>query len=409
MIYIDNNEETQVVFIPRGAVKIGVAPPVSEESLSDYYTKNQVNSLLQHYPTKSEVQGLIPDVDLSGYQEKLVSSENIKTVNGVSLLGSGNVNVKVPHFVFTLDMENGKANLVEGDASHLLHLVTTSGQFTAELTLGDICVNYLTVYKGENGTATVTFDAQETYLSVILADEGVPYTDMPVQYVDKKTVLGITEILAEKQDKLVSGTSIKTVNGETLLGKGDIKIEGGSGSIPHFVFTLDEVNSKANLIQGDPDQILELALGHGQFTAMLFTGDSCVDYTSVVTDWNGTVSVNFETQEDYIFIFLESGGIKFGEDFPVQTIEKLKMWGIYDRLAEKQDKLVSGKNIKTVNGESLLGNGDITIEGGTVDADSLERAIMDSPYISAILARVENLEDRVEEIEENNNNMVSEL
>ena len=408
MIYIDNNEETQVVFIPRGAVKIGVAPPVSEESLSDYYTKNQVNSLLQHYPTKSEVQGLIPDVNLSGYQEKLVSSENIKTVNGVSLLGSGNVNVKVPHFVFTLDMENGKANLVEGDASHLLHLVTTSGQFTAELTLGDTCVNYLMVYKGENGTATVTFDAQGSYLSVILADEGVPYTDMPVQYVDKKTVLGITEILAEKQDKLVSGKNIKTVNGESLLGKGDIKIEGGSGSIPHFVFTLDGENGKANLIQGDPEQLIELALGHGQFTAMLFTGDSCVDYTSVDTE-NSSVTVNFETQEDYIFIFLESGGIKFSGDFPVQTIERLKMWGIFDRLAEKQDKLVSGKNIKTVNGESLLGNGDITIEGGTVDADSLERAITDSPYISAILARLENLEDRVDEIEENNNNMVSEL
>lgn len=301
MIYIDNNEETQVVFIPRGAVKIGVTPPVSEESLSDYYTKNQVNGLLQSYPTRTETESIVNEavkdidlsdyytkkqvddkvkdvkVDLSGYQEKLVSSENIKTINGESLLGEGDIRIEggsgsIPHFVFTLDMENGKANLVEGDASHLLHLVTTSGQFTAELTFGDTCVNYLMVYKGENGTASVTFDAQEIYLSVFLADEGVPYTDMPVQYVDKKTVLGITEIL-----------------------KG------------------------------------------------------------------------------------------------------------------KQDKLVSGKNIKTVNGKSLLGSGDITIEGGTVDADSLERAIRDSPYISAILARVEILEDRVEEIEENNNNMVSEL
>ena len=34
--------------------------------------------------------------------------------------------------------------------------------------------------------------------------------------------------------------------------------------------------------------------------------------------------------------------------------------------ADKQDKLVSGTNIKTVNGQSLLGSGNITIEGGTV-------------------------------------------
>lgn len=32
--------------------------------------------------------------------------------------------------------------------------------------------------------------------------------------------------------------------------------------------------------------------------------------------------------------------------------------------ADKQDKLVSGTNIKTVNGESLLGSGDLTVGGG---------------------------------------------
>ena len=31
----------------------------------------------------------------------------------------------------------------------------------------------------------------------------------------------------------------------------------------------------------------------------------------------------------------------------------------------KQDKLVSGENIKTINGESILGSGDITISGGS--------------------------------------------
>ena len=36
----------------------------------------------------------------------------------------------------------------------------------------------------------------------------------------------------------------------------------------------------------------------------------------------------------------------------------------YDLANGKQDKLVSGTNIKTINGQSLLGSGDITIEGG---------------------------------------------
>lgn len=36
----------------------------------------------------------------------------------------------------------------------------------------------------------------------------------------------------------------------------------------------------------------------------------------------------------------------------------------YDLANGKQDKLVSGTNIKTINGQSLLGSGDITIQGG---------------------------------------------
>lgn len=38
--------------------------------------------------------------------------------------------------------------------------------------------------------------------------------------------------------------------------------------------------------------------------------------------------------------------------------------GVYTALGSKQDTLVSGTNIKTVNNTSLLGSGNITIEGG---------------------------------------------
>lgn len=39
-----------------------------------------------------------------------------------------------------------------------------------------------------------------------------------------------SDAIEKKQDKLVSGTNIKTVNGQSLLGKGDVAItSGGSG------------------------------------------------------------------------------------------------------------------------------------------------------------------------------------
>lgn len=39
-----------------------------------------------------------------------------------------------------------------------------------------------------------------------------------------------------------------------------------------------------------------------------------------------------------------------------------------DEVATKQDLLVSGTNIKTINGGSILGSGDITVQGGGGDA-----------------------------------------
>jgi hypothetical protein len=58
-------------------------------------------------------------------------------------------------------------------------------------------------------------------------------------------------------------------------------------------------------------------------------------------------------------------------DFTKEYKEKLDGLSNYDdtelrnKLGDKQDNLVSGQNIKTINGESILGIGDIEIQGGT--------------------------------------------
>lgn len=44
------------------------------------------------------------------------------------------------------------------------------------------------------------------------------------------TITGLSSAIAAKQDTLVSGTNIKTVNGQSLLGAGDLTIAGGGGA-----------------------------------------------------------------------------------------------------------------------------------------------------------------------------------
>ena len=73
----------------------------------------------------------------------------------------------------------------------------------------------------------------------------------------------------------------------------------------------------------------------------------------------------------------------------------------YDLASSKQDALVSGENIKTINGESILGSGDITVGGGgaTEMTDAEVNTAVDDAFVynitlnaGASIASVQNLQ-----------------
>lgn len=91
-------------------------------------------------------------------------------------------------------------------------------------------------------------------------------------------------------------------------------------------------------------------------------------------------------------ITIQGGGMSSGE---VQTMIDTSVSG-------KQDTLVSGTNIKTINNESILGSGNIIIEGGgsiTIDP-SLDSGSTNAVANSAITTEFNNIEDRLAEDEE---------
>lgn len=70
-----------------------------------------------------------------------------------------------------------------------------------------------------------TTTAIKTFNEVIAFLDGIQDTK------DLSSIIAsIEQQIAGKQDKLVSGTNIKTINGQSLLGSGNITIEGGNGS-----------------------------------------------------------------------------------------------------------------------------------------------------------------------------------
>ena len=130
------------------------------------------------------------------------------------------------------------------------------------------------------------------------------------------------EELATKQDSLISGYNIKTINGQDVLGLGNIEISGGgSGAID---------------------------------SELSETSDNPVQNKVITTALNG-----------------------------------------------KQDSLVSGTTIKTINGNSILGEGNIEITGGTVDttmSDTSENAVQNKvikTYVDGLVGDINSVLTRI--------------
>ena len=98
-----------------------------------------------------------------------------------------------------------------------------------------------TTYNIEDSNATKTIElTQAQYDALTVKDPNTFYIITDAQGVDlsnyytKSETSGATEIstaLNAKQDTLVSGTNIKTINNESILGSGNIEIQGGGKAV----------------------------------------------------------------------------------------------------------------------------------------------------------------------------------
>lgn len=183
-----------------------------------------------------EIKTYIDDKD-SGLQETLVSGTNIKTINGQSLLGQGNIDIDNV-FVATYgqtnfsDIENainnGEVVVVKGFNQHNQGEVYVVSVFT-KLYGGTI---YLTCV--ESGMSNVIFFGTNINWQFMRRELQERLADgLNIKTINNESLLGsgnlslptktyIDNLVATKQDTLVSGTNIKTINNESLLGSGNI-------------------------------------------------------------------------------------------------------------------------------------------------------------------------------------------
>ena len=186
------------------------------------------------------------------------------------------------------------------------------------------------------------------------------------------TTQALNTALAAKQDTLISGENIKSINGNSILGSGDISIH------PEIVNLTDGVNSssfyenlmrKTDVVKKDTPQIFVYTSYANNIsqTAICFSthdNDGFVQHLSLGSNHNSFRKLSNNTSGGYYVVTTN-----WTEDYSQSLLNKLKNlpWNVdlQNSLNGKQPTLVSGTNIKTINGESVLGSGNITIGGGS--------------------------------------------
>ena len=327
-------------------------------------------------------------------QDKLVSGTNIKTINNESILGNGNIEVK------------GKE-----------HVSLTYAEWEA-----------------------LSYDEQ-------MADKVYLIKDAENVY----------------QAPLVSGTNIKTINGNSILGEGNIEIQGGGGGtsehqnitqaeydaltpeqkqadIVYFITDADvvyatqeqvqEVGNSVNTLSGRVETAeteINNIKNAGYATQTWVSGQgylNAADKTELegkingkqdagdyatntrdnevegkIPDVTGYATQTWVSSQGYLNTAdkteLESqiNGKQDAGDYALKSeIPDVTGFATKTEVSAKQDTLVSGTNIKTINGNSILGSGNIEIKGGGGSGDEHQSITYDEWYA---LSEEEKMADKV--------------
>ena len=161
----------------------------------------------------------------TGKQDKLVSGENIKTINGESVLGSGNISISSGSGTITGVSANGTSVATSGVAN--IPAATTSKYGVTKLNSSTSSTS--TTEAATPSAVKSAYDLANSYKGTVTGVKINGTTKNPSSgVVDLGTVITSHQDISGKQDKLVSGTNIKTINGTSILGSGNITISGGS-------------------------------------------------------------------------------------------------------------------------------------------------------------------------------------
>ena len=285
----------------------------SHQSLEDYYTKTQVDAKLNGISGGT--------VDLSNYYTKVESDDKYALKTSIPSLNG----------YATEDWVTNQGYLKQ-------HQDLSTYAKKTELT------NYYTKAESDGKYA----------LSADIPSLNGYATE---QWVENKGYLTTHQSLADYAKK----EELKTINGSSLIGSGDITIEGGGDGVQKWEGTRAEYNALS---------------AYDENTLYVIT-DEDVEYATQqwVTDKNyltqhqdlSTYAKKAEVEANYYTKAESDGKYALSADIPSlngYATEQLVTNQGYLTSHQSLTDYAKKSELKTINGSSLIGSGDITIEGG---------------------------------------------
>lgn len=406
--------------------------------------------------------------DLNSKQDTLVSGQNIKTINGQSVIGEGNIEIQQSELPIasantlggvkvgtglSINPESGvlsanspEWNNISGKPEDIVNITERLASKLDTSTYNSEKSSFATKdeLNSKADASAITDMATQTWVQ----NQGY-LTEVPSNYVtDSELTEGLagkqdkgdyalksdlntlatkeelatkadTSALSSKQDTLVSGTNIKTINGETILGSGNLVIQSGTSN-------WDDIQGKPQFAEvatsGDYNDLINKptipdvsGLATKQEIADMETKSNAAATYATKSEIPSLEGYLTETVASETYATKQALGNKLdtatynSEKASFETKENAaatyQVKGDYatkQEIAGKQDTLVSGTNIKTINGNSVLGAGDITIQaGGTIDtamSDTSENAVQNKVIKKYIDDLVGNILTQLQEI-----------
>ena len=270
------------------------------------------------------------EFDFDSKQDTLISSVNLKTINGNSLLGAGDITLST-----SSSSSNGTASFTNIDGT-----VDT--------------FDYTSSVNGKIGDVVLTID----------------------------DIFGAQDQINSKQDILESAVNIKTVNGHSIVGAGNVDLN------THLTLHENELrytNIDGSVLSIDLSKYLDNTNYSRIESGAFISGENVIKLTR---DDTSTIEIDVSLLLDDTNIITTVAGRTGDIVIGISDVTDLQA-----NLDSKQPNLQNQVNIKSVNGTSLLGAGDIdlstnfVLNGNTIEYTNIDGTVQTVPVVSSIAGR----------------------